>query len=93
MISIKTIAVAALLSMTAAAPVLAQPVISNPGNFSSAYPNLDVLNGGAPTPAYYLQGQPPSVLQAYNLQAAGLAGRPVPNRQTFRTDRPRGRRG
>ena len=80
MISIKTIAVAALLSMTAATPVLAQAAIKNPGNFASAYPYLDVLNGGAPTPAYYLQWQPPSVLQAYNLRDAGLAGRQVPHR-------------
>jgi hypothetical protein len=84
MSSIRTITVAALLSVTAAAPALAQAAIKNPGYFASVYPNLDVLNGGAPTPAYYLQGQPPSVLQAYNLRDAGLAGRQVPRRHADR---------
>jgi hypothetical protein len=74
MTSIKTIAVAGLLSMMAAAPALAQEVIQEPGAFAFAYPNLDVLNGGAPTPAYWLQGLPPSVMQAYNERDAGVAG-------------------
>ena len=47
MTSIKTIAVAALLSMMAAAPALAQEAIQEPGAFAFYYPNLDVLNGGA----------------------------------------------
>src|SRR4051812_31849893 len=51
MTSIKTIAVAALLSMMAAAPALAQEAIQEPGAFAFYYPNLDVLNGGEPTPA------------------------------------------
>ena len=91
MTSIRMIAVAALLSMTAAAPVAAQPVIKEPGNFASAYPYLDVLNGGAPTPAYYMQGLPPSVMQAYNQRAAGLAGPQVRPRHTSRADRRHGR--
>ena len=49
--SIKTIAVAGLLSMMAVAPTFAQEAIQEPGAFAFAYPNLDVLSGGAPTPA------------------------------------------
>ena len=72
--SIKTIAVAGLLSMMAAAPAFAQEAIQEPGAFAFYYPNLDVLNGDAPTPAYRMEGMPPSVMQAYNERDAGLAG-------------------
>jgi hypothetical protein len=72
--SIKTIAVVALLSIAAAAPAFAQEAIQEPGAFAFYYPNLDVLNGGAPTPAYRMEGMPPSVMQAYNERDAGLAG-------------------
>ena len=82
MTSIKTIAAAALLSMMAAAPALAQEAIQEPGSFAFFYPNLDVLNGGAPTPAYRLQGQPPSVMQAYNERDAGMTGPTVWHHRT-----------
>ena len=72
MTSIKTIAVAALLSMMAAAPALAQEAIQEPGAFAFYYPNLDVLNGGAPTPAYRMEGMPPSVMQNYNERESGI---------------------
>jgi hypothetical protein len=72
--SIKTIAVAGLLSMMAAAPALAQEAIQEPGMFAFYYPNLDVLNGGAPTPAYRMEGMPPSVMQSYNERESGMAG-------------------
>jgi hypothetical protein len=72
--SIKTIAVAALLSLMAAAPALAQEAIQEPGAFAFYYPNLDVLNGGAPTPAYRMEGMPPSVMQSYNERESGMAG-------------------
>ena len=75
--SIKTIAVAGLLSMMAAAPALAQEAVQEPGAFAFYHPNLDVLNGGAPTPAYRLEGQPPSVLQAHNERDAGMDGSQV----------------
>ena len=77
MTSIKTIAVAGLLSMMAAAPAFAQEAIQEPGNFAFFYPNLDVLNGGAPTPAYRMEGLPPSVLQSYNERESGMAGADV----------------
>jgi hypothetical protein len=51
MTSLKTIAVAAVLSALTATPVFAQAAIQEPGAFAFFYPNLDVLNGGAPTPA------------------------------------------
>ena len=74
MTSIKTIAVAGLLSMLAAAPAFAQEAIQEPGAFAFNYPNLDVLNGGALTPAYRMEGMPPSVMQAYNERESGMAG-------------------
>ena len=73
MTSIKTIAVAALLSMMAAAPALAQEAIQEPGAFAFYYPNLDVLNGGAPTPAYRMEGMPASVMQN-NESESGFGG-------------------
>ena len=72
--SIKTIAVAGLLSLMAAAPAFAQAAIQEPGAFAFSYPNLDVLNGGAPTPAYRMEGMPPSVMQSYNETESGMAG-------------------
>jgi hypothetical protein len=74
MTSIKKIAVAGLLSLMAAAPAFAQEAIQEPGAFAFYHPDLDVLNGGAPTPAYRLEGQPPSVLQSYNERESGMAG-------------------
>jgi hypothetical protein len=74
MTSIKTIAVAGLLSLMAAAPAFAQEAIQEPGAFAFFYPNLDVLNGGAPTPAYWMEGMPPSVMQSYNERESGMAG-------------------
>lgn len=72
--SIKTIAAAGLLSMLAAAPVLAQEAIQEPGAFAFYCPNLDVLNGGAPTPAYRMEATPPSGMQAYDERESGMAG-------------------
>jgi len=51
MTPLKTIAVAAVLSALTATPALAQAAIQEPGLFAFYHPNLDVLNGGAPTPA------------------------------------------
>ena len=49
MTALKTIAVA--LSALTATPLFAQAAIQEPGAFAFFYPNLDVLKGGAPTPA------------------------------------------
>ena len=51
MISFKALAAAVLLSAMAATPAFAQAAIQEPGAFAFYYPNLDVLNGGEPTPA------------------------------------------
>jgi hypothetical protein len=75
--SIKTIIVAGLLAMTAAVPAFAQEAVQEPGAFAFYYPNLDVLNGGAPTPAYRMEGMPPSVMQSYNERDSGMAGQGV----------------
>lgn len=72
--SIKTTLVAGLLSVTVAVPAFAQEAIQEPGAFAFYYPNLDVLNGGAPTPAYRMEGMPPSVMQSYNERDSGMAG-------------------
>ena len=77
MTSIKTIAVAGLLSMMAAVPAFAQEAIQEPGAFAFYYPNLDVLNGGAPTPAYRMEGMQPSVMQSYNERESGMTDRTV----------------
>jgi hypothetical protein len=53
-----TIAIAAVLSALSASPVFAQAAIQEPGLFAFNYPNRDVLNGGAPTPAARLSRDP-----------------------------------
>ena len=60
--------------LMAAAPAFAQEAIQEPGAFAFYYPNLDVLNGGAPTPAYTMEGMPPSVMQSYNERESGMIG-------------------
>ena len=62
MTSLKTVVAAALLSAIATTPVFAQAAIQEPGEFAFYHPNLDVLNGGAPTPAAQLVSQPPAAL-------------------------------
>jgi hypothetical protein len=51
MTTLKTIAVAAVLSALTATPLYAQAAMQEPGLFAFYHPNLDVLNQGAPTPA------------------------------------------
>jgi hypothetical protein len=77
MTPLKMLAVAALLSVTAATPVFAQAAIQEPGMYAFYHPNADILNGGAPTPAGRLASDPPSVLQYYNEEAAGFAAPPL----------------
>jgi hypothetical protein len=59
MTSLKTIAAAAVLSALTATPVFAQAAIQEPGAFAFYHPDLDVLNGGAPTPAARLAAELP----------------------------------
>jgi hypothetical protein len=59
---LRTFAATALLSCVTVAPVFAQAAIQESGYFAQFYPNLDVLNGGAPTPAARL-GLDPAAMQ------------------------------
>jgi hypothetical protein len=51
MIGFKTLLAAALISTISATCALAQAAISEPGAFQAQFPDRDVLNGGALTPA------------------------------------------
>jgi hypothetical protein len=66
---------AAILTALAATPVSAQEVIRNPGAFAFFHPYLDVLNGGAPTPAFKLSSDP-AAMQAYAARESGI-GKPA----------------
>ena len=88
MLSLKTLAAAAMLATAVATPAFAQAgnlytrnlkdsgynprndynadgtmraAIQEPGLFAFYYPNLDVLNGGAPTPAARMSPQWPAL--------------------------------
>ena len=72
MVSFKTLAAAVLLSASAATPALAQAAIQEPGLFAFYYPNLDVLNGGTPTPAARLSRDWPTLKGACAAVGAGV---------------------
>jgi hypothetical protein len=79
MTNFKLLGVAAILSTVIATPVFAQAAISEPGAFQAMYPDRDVLNGGAPTPASRMGSERPggaaSVYGATNAYAG--TGRPA----------------
>jgi hypothetical protein len=68
----KALAAAVVLSALLATPVFAQAAISEPAAFQAANPYLDVLNGGAPTPALKIANDP-TALQAYVARELGTA--------------------
>ncbi len=68
----KAMAAAAVASALLTTPVFAQAAIQEPGAFAFAYPYLDVLNGGAPTPAAKLY-RDPAAMQAYVARELGTA--------------------
>jgi hypothetical protein len=72
MTTLKTIAAAAALAALTATPVFAQAAIQEPGLFAFYHPNLDVLNGGAPTPAARLEAQGLTALQAAEVYTGGF---------------------
>jgi len=72
MTTLKTIAAAAALAALTATPVFAQAAIQEPGLFAFYHPNLDVLNGGAPTPAARLEAQGLTALQAAEVYTNSL---------------------
>jgi hypothetical protein len=77
--SLRTVAAATLLSAVTATQVFAQAAISEPAAFQALHPYLDVLNGGAPTPAYWLRDNP-RALRAYQASQSGIGTRHEPHR-------------
>ena len=71
--SLKTVAADIVLSALAATPVFAQVAIQEPGAFAFYHPYLDVLNGGAPTPAAKLTQSAPAGLQAHAAEKVASA--------------------
>jgi hypothetical protein len=76
MTGLKTFVVAALISTISATCAFAQAAFSEPGAFQAQFPNRDVLNGGALTPAgrmgLELSNGAPTANNAY--AAMGSAG-------------------
>jgi hypothetical protein len=73
MVSFKTLAATVLLAATTVTPAFAQAAIQEPGLFAFYYPNLDVLNGGTPTPAARLSPNWPALRGACAAIGAGAA--------------------
>jgi len=82
--SLKTVAAAVVLSALAATPVFAQAAIQEPGAFAFYHPYLDVLNGGAPTPAVKLILEGPAALQAYAAREGGVGSVSVQRHRSHR---------
>ena len=70
--SLKTIAAAAAALVLASGPVFAQAAVQEPGMFSFYHPDLDVLNGGARTPAARLMVEPRAVMRAHAAVKNGI---------------------
>jgi opacity protein-like surface antigen len=68
----KAIAAAAVASALLATPVFAQEAIQEPGSFAFYHPYLDVVNGGAPTPALKIANDP-AAMQGYVAHELGTA--------------------
>ena len=66
---LKSIAAAMLLSALSTTPLFAQAAISEPAAFQALNPYLDVLNGGTPTRAYWLQGNPRALQSAQQTES------------------------
>lgn len=82
--SLKTIAAAAVVLVLASSPVFAQAAMQEPGAFSFYHPYLDVLNGGAPTPAARLILEPPAVIRAYAARESGIYSARAQRRRSYR---------
>ena len=66
----KALAAAFVLAALLTTPVFAQEAIQEPGAFAFYHPYLDVINGGAPTPALKIADDP-AALQAYAARELG----------------------
>jgi hypothetical protein len=82
--SLKTLAAAVVLSVLVATPVLAQAAIQEPGALAFYHPYLDVLNGGAPTPAAKLALEPPAAMQNYAARESGIGSARAQRHQFYR---------
>jgi hypothetical protein len=82
--SLKTAIAAVMLSALAVAPAFAQAAIQEPGAFAFYHPYLDVLNGGAPTPAAKLALEPPAAMQAYAARESGIGSARAQRHRSYR---------
>src|SRR5947207_13316077 len=73
MTKLKIFSAAGILSLMFATPVFAQAAIQEPGLFAFYYPNLDVLNGGAPTPAARMSPDWPALKGACASAGGGVS--------------------
>jgi hypothetical protein len=74
MTGIKTLVAAALISTISTTCALAQAAISEPGAFQAQFPNRDVLNGGALTPAGRMGLELPGGASSANNAYAAMGG-------------------
>lgn len=75
MTTLKIVAAAAALAALTAVPAFAETLpswaVSEPAAFSAQYPNRDILNGGALTPAGRLEAQGYTALEAVAIHEHG----------------------
>jgi hypothetical protein len=81
--STKTLLATALLSAMTATPLFAQAAIQEPGEFSFYHPNLDVLNGGAPSWTSPHASQPPQAMEDYSARESGIAAHAARSYQAY----------
>jgi hypothetical protein len=82
--TVTSLAAAVMLSALVATPVFAQAAIQEPGAFAFYHPYLDVLNGGAPTPAAKLALEPPAAMQAYAARESGIGSARAQRHRSYR---------
>lgn len=74
MTGLKMLVAAVLISTISTTSALAQAAISEPGAFQAQFPNRDVLNGGALTPAGRMDLELPGGASTANNAYAGMGG-------------------
>jgi len=74
MTGLKMLVAAALISTISTTGALAQAAFSEPGAFQAQFPNRDVLNGGALTPAGRMGLELPGGASTANNAYAGMGG-------------------
>lgn len=84
MTGLNMLAAAALISTISTTGALAQAAISEPGAFQAQFPNRDVLNGGALTPAGRMGLELPGGASPANNAYARMGGGASPSFQAQR---------